>query len=76
MVKKVPMHRLSLHSGSDRSPEPIGHMKTIDPVTIVIVTIYFANPPPTPASIQDFDFAGQAISRFNLEASVRRRREI
>ena len=25
----------------------IGHMKTIDPVTIVIVTIYFANHPPT-----------------------------
>ena len=33
-------------------------------------------PPPTPASIQDFDFAGQAILRFNLAASVRRRRKI
>ena len=51
------------------------HMKTIDPVTIVIVTIYFANHPPPP-SIQDFDFSGQAIPRFNLEASVRRRREM
>ena len=51
-------------------------MKTIDLVTIVIVTIYFANHPPTPPSIQGFDFAGQAIPRFNLAASVRRRREI
>ena len=54
----------------------IGHMKTIDLVTIVIVTIYFANHPPTPASIQDFDFAGQAILRLNLATSVRRGREI